>query len=150
MQTHFPAEYEPGGTMEFYQSKKPLNPKLMRLADLYRIPPMPTAFTNRDVGSVLQVTPKWDPMSGKVVLDYQWELTDHLGEKHWVESKDRAGDQCTVSMPLFFTKRLVATVTCEPGKPTWIGMLQPHLTDGKDDLSKKWLVFVKCEMQKLP
>lgn len=108
-------------------------------------PATPTAFETRNVGSTLEVEPTISEDRGIIDVRVLPELIWHTGNRTWHEGKDQAGNPYKIQMPNFNTLRFNSNVTCVNGQYTLAAVLSPKNEKGEVDLTRKLMVFVKCD-----
>lgn len=108
--------------------------------------PVPTAFETRDLGSILEVEPRIDKVNRTISIGFTPELVWHTGNSSWHESKDSRGTTFQVQMPDFYTIRLTTSINCISGQYTLAGVVSPKDDKGNTDLTRKVMVFVKCDV----
>lgn len=110
-------------------------------------PPAPSSFQTRDLGSTLEVIePSVNSEDRSVELTINPELVWHTGNVTWHEGKDPAGNSYRVQMPDIYTLRLHTELTCVSGQYNFVGVHSPRNDKGEADMSRKLMVFVKCDV----
>lgn len=110
------------------------------------IPSYPAAFETRNVGSTLEIEPTVGADNQIVELRFVPELIWHPGNTMWAEAKDSLGNNFKYSMPDFYTIRLNTAFTCISGQYTLAGVVSPKDDKGETDMTRKVMVFVKCDV----
>lgn len=136
----YPTEYEPPMTEE---ERKKLD--ISRASFPYN-PATPTAFDTRNVGSTLEIEPTIGENNKLIDVRFIPELIWHTGNTVWHEGKDSAGNPFKTAMPDFYAVRLNTSLTCVTGKYTLAGVISPKDDKGEADMSRKVMVFVKCDV----
>lgn len=136
----YPTEYVPPTPPKENESSKsaipiPFNPGAM-----------PTAFETRNLGSTLEVEPTIDETDKLIDLRFVPELIWHSGNTVWQEGKDSAGNPFKYQMPNFFTLRLNTALTCLSGQYSFAAAISPKDSKGEVDMTRKVMVFVKCDI----
>lgn len=108
---------------------------------------LPVCFESRNVGGRLEIEPLLSPDNKLIDLRIEWEITDHEGEKAWLNYKDRNNNPYKIQKPIFYTKRIATSITCTPSTYTLVSTIDPQNEKGRRDPSRKWLIFAKCEVQ---
>ncbi len=139
----YPTEYDPP-EIPLPEQRKGQNPKA-DATKLEAIGPNPTAFETRDLGPTLEVETQLSQDQKKVSLTLVSEIVDHVGNTVWLEWKGKYGNS-PVQMPSFYTTRFWTRVNLTPGKPMLASVLTPKNKDGKADPSRKYMVFVRCNL----
>ena len=107
---------------------------------------MPTAFQTRNLGSNIEIEPTFDSDENIIDLRLTSELVWHTGDTVWGEGKDALGMPFRISMPDIYTMRLKTAITCIKGQYTLVGTVSPKDAKGDPDLTRKVMVFVKCDI----
>ncbi len=108
--------------------------------------PLPTAFDARNLGGSLEMEPSIDE-EGKIVdLKCIPELVWHPGNTTYLERKNTLGDIYKLEMPDIYAIQLNTSVTCVAGQYLMAAVLSPKDTKGDTDLTRKVMVFVKCDI----
>jgi hypothetical protein len=108
---------------------------------------VPVCFETRDVGGRLAIAPMVSNDFKQIDLRFDWHITDHEGEKAWMDYKDQNNNAYKVQMPIFYTKRIATSISCTPSTYTLVSTVDPQDEKGRRDPSRKWLIFAKCELQ---
>ncbi len=132
----YATEYEPAEAVP--QKKGNPNAKIIIL------PPKPTAFETRNVGTTIKVKAVLGADGKTIDLTLRPAVVKHLGFRLLGEW----GRGSNVKMPIFYTIRLNTSLTLHDGQFTLAGTTSPQVA-GKEDSSKKILVFVKASPLKL-
>lgn len=109
-------------------------------------PSTPTAFETRNVGSTLEIEPRIDDKKQTVDLRFVPEIVWHTGDTVWHEGKDSNGNPFKMPMPDFYSIRLNTAISCINGQYALAGTLSPKDDKGETDMTRKVLVFVKCDV----
>jgi hypothetical protein len=148
MEYIYATEYEPSEVPSSVAiPEKKITPEDVKVLEWMRTPPTPTAFEPRNVGGNVEVEPKLTEGSKRVELRFAWEIVDHEGEKAWLKYNDTMNNTYKIAMPKFYVKRISTTISCAPSSYTLVATVDPQNEKGIRDPSRKWLVFVKCEVQ---
>lgn len=139
----YPTEYDPP-EIPLSEQRKGQNPKA-DATQLEAIGPNPTAFETRNLGPTLEVETHISDDQKKVSLTLVSEIVDHVGNTVWLEWKGKYGNS-PVQMPSMYTVRFVTRVNLTPGKPMLAAVLTPKDKDGNPDPSRKYMVFVRCDL----
>lgn len=134
----YPTEYQPP-VLPSVDPKKP--------DDSIPIPAgHPTAFETRNVGSTFEIEPTIGESDDYVDLNFIPELTWHTGNTVWHEGKDKDGNLFKIEMPNFCTLRLNTQLTCKDGQYVLAGTVSPKDAKGEIDMTRKVMIFVKCDI----
>lgn len=109
-------------------------------------PATPTAFETRNVGCTLEIEPTIDASDKLIDLRFVPEILWHTGNTVWHEGKDPAGNPFKQSLPNFFTIRLNTALTCLSGQYTLAAAVSPKDAKGEADMTRKVMIFVKCDI----
>jgi hypothetical protein len=109
-------------------------------------PATPTAFETRNLGSTLEVEPTLGEDDRTIDLRFVPEIICHTGNTAWHEGKDTNGNPFKVQMPDFYTIKLNTAITCINGQYTMTGVVSPKDNNGETDMTRKVMVFVKCDV----
>ena len=139
----YPTEYEPAGIFNLpsgnAESETPAEPQNLTVG------PTPTAFEARHLGSTFEIEPILGE-SGKIIdLRFVPEITYHTGNTTWAEWKDERGD-ASIRMPTIYTARFNTSIVLMDGQPLFVAALSPKGPDGMPDLTRKLMVFVRCDV----
>ena len=107
---------------------------------------MPTAFETRHLGSTIEIEPTFGSDENIIDLRVTTELVWHTGDTVWGEGKDALGMPFRISMPDIYTMRLNTAISCINGQYTLVGTVSPKDAKGDTDLTRKVMVFVKCDI----
>jgi hypothetical protein len=141
----YPTEYEPPQLAgSFDSSKKTDQPKSN--VDAPFTPPTPTAFDTRNLGGTLEIEPTVGEGDRLIDLRLEPELAWHTGNTVWHDGKDGFGNPTKIQMPDFYSVRLYTSVICISGQYTLAGVLSPKNDKGEVDMTRKLMVFVKCDV----
>lgn len=108
--------------------------------------PTPTAYETRNLGGSLEIEPTIDNDNRYIDLRFIPELLWHTGDVTWHEGKDPHGNPFKVAMPDIYTLRLNTALTCISGQYTLAGVVSPKDAKGETDMTRKVMVFVKCDV----
>lgn len=108
--------------------------------------PLPTAFETRNLGSTLEVEPTIGADDRTIDLRFVPEVVYHTGDTIWQEGKDAAGSSYKVMMPDIYAIRINTALTLITGKYTLAGLVSPKDAKGDTDMTRKVMVFVKCDV----
>lgn len=109
-------------------------------------PSTPTAFETRNVGSTLEIEPRLDREKQTIDLRFIPEIVWHTGNTVWHEGKDTNGNPFKMPMPDFYSLRLNTNICCINGQYAFAGALSPKNDKGDVDMTRKLMVFVKCDV----
>ena len=107
---------------------------------------LPTAFETRNLGSTLEIEPTIGESGTLIDLRLIPELVWHTGDTVWHEGKDLSGMPFKVSMPDIYTMRVNTAVTCISGQYMLVSTQSPKDAKGEPDMTRKVMVFVKCDI----
>ena len=138
----YPTEYSPPGLPGSFDEsyKAPPNPLKINLA------PVPTAFDTRNLGSTLEIEPTIDDGNNTIQLRLVPEIVYHTGNTTWYEGKDITGNPFKVMMPNMYVARLNTSLTLINGQYTLAAVVSPKDDKGDTDMTRKVMVFVKCDV----
>lgn len=109
-------------------------------------PFIPTSFETRNMGSSLEVEPILSA-DGKVIdMLIDPELTWYTGDSIWMEQKDTIGNAFRIQMPEIYSLKFHTALTLRAGSVLFTAALSPKDENGKADLSRKVMVFVKADV----
>ena len=74
------------------------------------------------------------------------ELTWRTGNNVWFENKDMLGNVSKVEMPNISVIKFNTSVTCVAGQYLMAFVLSPKDASGEIDMTRKVMVFVKCDV----
>lgn len=131
---------------EFTDPVMPVSDPKQPLPSGHVHPGTPTAFETRNVGSTIEIEPTIGEGDDYLDLRFIPELTWHTGNTAWGEGKDQAGNPFKYEMPNFYTLRISTQLTCKDGQYMLAGTLSPKDSKGEIDMSRKVMVFVKCDI----
>jgi hypothetical protein len=103
--------------------------------------PTPTAFETRNLGSTLEIEPTLGVDDKIIDLRFLPEIVYHVGNEVWAEWKGQHGNS-PIQMPKFYK----VSVTLADGKPMLVAAVSPKDEQGKPDLTRKLMVFVKADV----
>jgi hypothetical protein len=109
-------------------------------------PHTPTEFETRSVGSTLEIEPTCDDKGKLIDLRFAPDLVWHTGNTVWQERKDILGNPLKMEVPEFYALRSVTALTMKDGAYSLAAVLSPKDQDGRADLSRKVMMFVKCDV----
>lgn len=110
------------------------------------LPPIPTAFDTRNLGSTLEVEPTVGGDTKTIDLRFVPEVVYHNGNTVWHQGKDLSGNPYQVKMPDMYAARLNTALTFISGQYTLAGVISPKDDKGDTDMTRKVMVFVKCDV----
>ncbi len=141
----YPTEYEPPKLPGTFTGKS-----CSEESDADKNPPYsphtPTAFETRNLGSILEIEPTIGEDGRLVDLRFVPELVWHTGNTVWHDGKDSFGNSCRVQMPDIYTLRLSTSLTLTSGQYALAGVVSPKDDKGETDMTRKVMVFVKCDV----
>jgi len=109
-------------------------------------PFLPTAFETRNLGSTIEIEPTIGEGDNNIDLRFIPELVYHTGNTIWLEHKDEKGNVSKIQMPNLCTLRLNTQLTCKDGQYTLAGTVSPKDAKGEIDMTRKVMIFVKCDI----
>lgn len=109
-------------------------------------PGMPCAFETRNLGSTLDIEPTLGEDDRIIELRLVPELVWHTGNTVWQEVKDSLGNITKFQMPDIYTLRINTSITCIRGQYTFVAAQSPKDANGNADMTRKVMIFVKCEV----
>ncbi|BCX48985.1 hypothetical protein HAHE_28930 [Haloferula helveola] len=147
----YPTEYEPPVVPEkvnFPEKPKGVgfSAEELKAMSLLRTQFAPTAFETRNLGSTLEVAPSFGAGGKYIDLSVAPEIVWHTGNTVWAEDKDAFGNVSKVQMPEFYKLSVGTSLTCIDGQYNLVAVLTPKNQNGVGDLSRKVMVFVKCDV----
>lgn len=107
--------------------------------------PFPSAWDTRNLGNTLEVEAQIIGKGSGIALRIVNEFVFHIGDETWVECKDPHG-AADLRMPRFATQRTHTSVILKPGVACLLSTLSPKRPDGMPDLSRKLMVFARCDI----
>jgi hypothetical protein len=107
---------------------------------------IPTAFDTRNLGGSLEVEPAIGEDGKLVELKFIPELVWHTGNTTHLERKDTLGHVSKLEMPDIYAVRLNTAVHCVAGQYLMAAVLSPKDSKGNTDMTRKVMVFVKCDI----
>ena len=110
------------------------------------LPFIPSSFETRNVGSTIEIEPTIDEEGDLIDLRFIPELVWHSGNTTWLEHKDGMGNVNKIETPDFCTLRINTQLTCKDGQYMLAGTLSPKDSKGEIDLTRKVMIFVKCDI----
>ncbi len=137
----YPTEYEPPCIPPTEETTAPTVPNASPL-----FPGAPTAFETRNVGSSLEIEPTIGLNNKLIDLHFAPKLVWHTGNTVWHEGKDASGNLFKTAMPDFYILRPKTSLTCISGQYTLAGAASPKNDKGETDMSRKVMIFVKCDV----
>ena len=135
----YPTEYEPPSLPGTFTSGSGKDKSLPSSC-------MPTAFETRNLGSTLEIEPTVGEDHKIIDLRLVPELVWHTGDTVWGEGKDAFGIPFKIAMPDIYTMRLNTAIFCITGQYILVGAVSPKDAKGEVDLTRKVMVFVKCDV----
>jgi Flp pilus assembly secretin CpaC len=106
----------------------------------------PTAFETRNVGSKLEIEPTIGADDVNIDIRFVPELVWNSGNTTWMEHKDEKGNVSKIETPNFYTLRLNTALVCKDGQYTFAGVLSPKDSKGGIDMTRKVMIFIKCDI----
>lgn len=106
----------------------------------------PTSFETRNLGNTLEIEPLIGGDDQYIDLRLAPDMVWHTGETVWVERKDSLGNSIKIQMPKIYSMRIATAVTCKEGEYVLAAVQSPKDAEGTTDLSRKIMVFVKCDI----
>ncbi len=146
----YPTEYEPPEIPEKVTipgQADGLTPEKLKLMWMMRTPATPTAFETRNLGSTFEIAPTLSADNRVIDLQLAPEIVWHTGNTVWVETKDGLGNVSKVEMPEFYKLAVSTAITCIDGQYNLVAALSPKGPKGATDMTRKVMVFVKCDVQ---
>lgn len=146
----YPTEYEPPeipSKITIPGKPDELSPEKLKLMWMMRTPATPTAFETRNLGSTLEVAPTIGVNDKYVDLQLAPEIVWHTGNTVWVETKDGLGNVSRIEMPQMYKLSVNTAITCLDNQYNLIAVLSPKDQEGVTDMTRKVMVFVKCDIQ---
>ena len=142
----YPTEYEPAEMPEKVEidGKQDGGISLQGRRDL-ATGPTPTAFETRNLGSTLEIEPTLGVDNKIIDLRFLPEIVYHVGNEVWAEWKGQHGNS-PIQMPKFYKVSVNTSVTLADGKPMLVAAVSPKDEQGKPDLTRKLMVFVKADV----
>lgn len=137
-ETIYPTEYSPP-VLPNPESEKNNTAVPVTISD-------PTAFETRNVGSTIEIEPTIGADDDIVDLRIMPELIWRTENSVWHEGKDKAGNAIKTEMPNFCVLRLSTELSCKDGQYVLAGTLTPKDAKGEIDMTRKVMVFVKCDI----
>ncbi|MEO5913096.1 MAG: hypothetical protein ABIS50_02610 [Luteolibacter sp.] len=107
---------------------------------------VPLAYDTRNCGSTLEIESTLSDDGKLVYLHLQPDLTWHTGNTRWLDVKDTAGSNLSRDMPDFYALRFDTVVSCAKGRYLMAAVLSPKDAKGVCDMTRKVMVFVKCDV----
>ena len=138
----YPTEFEP-----LQMEKKADDPaKPGAISPPTCCPSTPSAWETRNLGSTLEIEPSLADDNRIIDLRFVPELVWHTGNTVWHEGKDRAGNPFKIQMPDMYTLRVNTAISCVAGHYALVSAQTPKDAKGDADLTRKVMVFVKCDI----
>lgn len=140
----YPTEYEPAeisNTLEI-EGKGDTKTEEVNPRD-YATGPTPTAFETKNVGTSLEIHPRLGEDGKYIDLQFLPHIVYHVGNEVWAEWVGKHGNS-PVQMPKFYKISVEANVTLAPGKPMFVAVVSPKDEQGKSDVKRRLMVFVKA------
>ena len=94
----------------------------------------------------MEVEPTAGEDNESIDLRFNSELTWNTGDTVWHEGKDSLGNQFRKTVPNFYVIRLNTAITCKSGQYVFAAAMSPKDDQGNADLTRKVMVFVKCDV----
>ncbi|MES2438834.1 MAG: hypothetical protein V4584_07200 [Verrucomicrobiota bacterium] len=138
----YPTEYEPASGTAKPDDKPPAFPTVSFPFN----PATPTAFDTRNVGSNLEAEPTLSEDGRIIDIRLAPELTWHTGDTIWQETKDTLGNISNIRMPDFYTLSASLSISCVNGQYTLLAVQSPKNAKGDTDMSRKVVMFLKCDV----
>lgn len=149
----YPAEYEPANGIPVPKTsltdediRKQVDRQMAEFSGFPYNPATPSAFDTRNLGSRLEAEPTLADDGKTVDLRFDPEIVWHTGNTTWLETKDANGNTGKVQTPLFYSLRLTTQLTCVTGRHSLAAILSPKDAGGHVDMTRKVMVFVKCDV----
>ncbi|MGB6223459.1 hypothetical protein [Haloferula sp.] len=146
----YPTEYEPPeipSKITIPGKPDELSPEKLKLMWMMRTPATPTAFETRNLGSTLEIAPTLGENDKYIDLQLAPEIVWHTGNTVWVETKDGLGNVSRIEMPQMYKLSVNTAITCLDNQYNLIAILSPKDQKGVTDMTRKVMVFVKCDIQ---
>ncbi len=149
LESIFPTEYEPflvpeNVTVE--DGGEAVTPSSAKALAALVTPATPTAFETRNVGSSLVIEPTLSPDNRLIDLRFEPNLVWHEGTTKWHERTDPLGNISTIEMPDFYSMSVHTALVLIDGQYTLAAVLSPKNAEGKTDLTRKVMLFVKADV----
>lgn len=116
------------------------------LRNRLRIPPTPTAFETRNLGSYLEVAPTLAEDEKTIALELAPGLVIPVGYSVYSDFTTAGQLRFQHRQPVFITQRVNMELTCRSGSYVLVTVLTPSDADGQLDPSRKTMVFVRCDV----
>jgi hypothetical protein len=139
----YPTEYEPPSFPSPIASNEG---NAQNFPQEWKTSPTPTAFETRKLGGTLEIEPTIGQDNRIIDLRFVPELVWHTGNVTWHEGKDFFGNPFKLQMPDFYTIRLNTALTLINGQYTLAGVVSPKNDKGDIDMTRKVMVFIKCDV----
>jgi hypothetical protein len=139
----YPTEYEPPFTPTTAKAENESENKVPK--KYVAIPPTPTAFETRNLGSTLEVEPTIGENNRYIDIRLAPEIVYHVGNIKWATWKDEHGET-DIQMPTIYALRVTTALTLANKQPCLVAALSPKDDKGMSDFSRKILIFVKCDI----
>jgi len=140
----YPTEYEPAEIPNTIRIKES-GEQLASDGTLVATGPTPTAFETRNLGSMFEIEPTLSDDHRLVDLRFVPEIVYHVENETWSEWVDERGD-ASIRMPVFYVLRINTSVTLVPGQALMIGAISPKNDEGKPDMDRKVMIFVRADV----
>jgi len=143
----YPTEYEPAelpSSVRCGTGLPVVNPSEEAIAGL-SIPPTPTAFETRDIGSTVVVNPSLNEDTGSILIKLAPKIVYHLGFESYLDWKGKKSEM-QIKMPIFYSLRFRTSVVVKPSKYCLVAALSPKNDKGFSDFKRKVCVFVKADL----
>ena len=144
-ETIYPTEFTPMTAEERKTQAENSNEHAAGLTYCFS-PATPTSFETRNVGSTLEIEPTIDETDTIIDIRIIPELVWYTGNTTWHEGKDPLGNPFKLTMPNFCTLRFNTQLICKDGQYMLAGTLSPKDSKGEIDLTRKVMIFLKCDI----
>ncbi len=131
-----PRDIDPPGTPQRLTADE------LRGLEVMVIPPTPTSFETRNLGSFMEVEP--NVTDENVQLRLSSSLVWPTGRTLVAERKDSGGNDDKAELPEIYSMSLDTSLSCPPGRHVLAAVLSPMDAHGATDPSRKVMVFAKC------
>ena len=137
----YPTEYEPGES--FPSSNQNGKPSGFQMV----LPPTPTAFETRNLGTIIEVEPIFSKNPKVIDITFRPEIAKQTGYNILSEWNTKLA-KVNVQMPNIYTMRLKTSFTAYDNQFTLVATYSPE-TNGVTDESRKLLHFTKTSILKV-
>ena len=138
----YETEYEPGESIPSTNNTTATN-----LGFQMVLPPTPTAFEVRNLGTIIEVEPFNTKTPGVIDIIFRPEIAKHIGYNILSEWNTELA-KVNVQMPSIYTMRLETSFTAYDNQFTLVATYSPE-TNGVTDESRKLLHFAKTSILKV-